>query len=353
MADEVVPMIEPSTAVTVGIAGPLAADHDEHHVAGSYRVVDLVVERRPGRKRSHVLEHVPLAEPGPERVGETTGAATGVVASVADEHVHCTIHAHIGRLRYPSHGDGATTTVRRMLEDTIEALRAAALEADDAAGYFPAMYARVTERIDLAAADGRFGDGVGMVDFARAFAGWYLRPRSGVEPIPGAWRAAWDVSDDRRLLIVQHLLLGINAHVNHDLPQVVIDVADERGDLAGIRTDFDAVNDVLAGTLPEVLHDLGRASRWVNLAAGAGGGRLFTFSLTAARDQAWRYATRCWPLEQADRAREAVELDEMVRVLAYLVARPAWPVRWIVPIARRLEEDDPRRVVRDLLGDLA
>ena len=245
------------------------------------------------------------------------------------------------------------TTVRLVLEDTIEELRAAALGADDATGYFPAMYARVTARIDHAAAEGRFGDGAGMTDFARSFAGWYLRPRSGEDPIPGSWRAAWDVGGDRGLLIVQHLLLGINAHVNHDLPQVVIETADRRGDLDGIRADFDAVNDVLEETMPAVLRDLGRASRWVNVAAAAGGGRLFAFSLTTARDQAWRYATRVWPLDAAGRSTEAATLDEMVRALAYLVSRPAWPVRWLMPIARRLEEDDPRQVVRDLLGDLA
>lgn len=240
-----------------------------------------------------------------------------------------------------------------MLDETVAELRSVALAADDATGYFPAMYARVTQRIGRAAADGRFEDAPGMVDFARSFAGWYLRPRSGAEPIPGSWRAAWDVGDHRRLLIVQHLLLGINAHVNHDLAQVVIETADERGDVASIRPDFDAVNDVLADTMPDVLRDLGRASRWVNLAAAAGGGRLFTFSLTAARHQAWRYATRVWSMDAAGRSREAAALDESVRVLAYLVTRPGWPVRWLVPIARRLEEDDPRRVVRDLLGELA
>jgi hypothetical protein len=249
--------------------------------------------------------------------------------------------------------DHRATTVRGVLEDTIDALRTVALESEDGSGYFPAMYARVTDRIDRAVVEGRFGDATGMIDLARSFAGWYLRPRSGTEPIPGSWRAAWDVGGDGRLLIVQHLLLGINAHVNHDLPQVVIEVADRRRDLTGIRADFDAINDVLAGTLPHVLRDLGRASRWVNAAGAAGGGRLFSFSLTAARDQAWRYASRCWPLDPQHRSREAATLDEMVRVLAYLVTRPGRPVRWLVPIARRLEEDDPRRVMRDLLGDLA
>lgn len=242
---------------------------------------------------------------------------------------------------------------RDVLEPTIERLRSVACDADDASGYFPAMYARVTDRVQTSIREGRFDDGDRMARFARTFADWYLGARDGSRPRPRCWAAADDVAGTTQLLIVQHLLLGINAHVNHDLSQVVIEVADERGDLVGIRPDFDAVNDVLAGTLPAVLHDLGRASRWVNLAAVSGGGRLFAFSLTAARDQAWRFAERGWPLDADGRSHEAAALDEMVRVLAYLVTRPAWPIRWLVPIARRLEEDDPRSVVRDLLGDLA
>ena len=245
--------------------------------------------------------------------------------------------------------------MRTVLEDTIEELRSDALGADDASGHFAAMYARVTDRIRLAAAAGEFADGEGMVRFARSFAGWYLRPRAGVEPIPRSWRAAWDVAGDGRLLIVQHLLLGINAHVNHDLGQVVVELADQRDDrsLAGMRADFDAVNAVLAATMPEVIRDLGRSSRWVNLSAAWGAERWFHFSLEAAREQAWRFAERTHPLDAAQRRRAAGDLDDLVAVLALLVTRPAWPARWLVPIARRLEDDDPRAVTIGLLGRLA
>lgn len=241
------------------------------------------------------------------------------------------------------------------LDDTVEALRSAAIDADDASGHFPAMYARVTDRIRRAAASGEFEDPEGMVRFARAFAGWYLRPRSGVEPVPGSWRAAWDVADDRRLLVVQHLLLGVNAHVNHDLGQVVVELADRRedGSLPAMRRDFDTVNAVLAATMPEVVRDLGRSSRWVNAAAVWGADRWFHFSLERAREQAWRYAERTHRLDAEGRRTAAAELDQLVRVLAHLVTRPVWPVKWLVPVARRLEEDDPRTVTRDLLGDLA
>ena len=242
-----------------------------------------------------------------------------------------------------------------MLDDTIEELRSVALAASDASGHFPAMYARVTDRIRRAAAAGEFGDGDGMVRFARAFAGWYLRPSSGIGPVPGSWRAVWDVSGDRRLLIVQHLLLGINAHVNHDLGQVVVELADERDDrtLASMRADFERVNAVLAATMPDVMRDLGRSSRWVNVTAVWGAVRWFHFSLEAAREQAWRFAERTHPLDDDGRRDAARELDELVQVLAFLITKPTWPVRWLVPIGRWLEVDDPRAVTIDLLGHLA
>lgn len=240
-----------------------------------------------------------------------------------------------------------------MLGDTIDGLRDVALGADDASGYFPALYARVTSRIDDEVRAGRFADGEAMIRFADAFAGWYLRPQTGVEPWPGCWQAAADVTADRRLLIVQHLLLGINAHVNHDLPQVVVALAEDDGDLAAMRGDFDAVNRVLAATMPDVVRDLGRVSGWVNGVAARWGKRLFHFSLEAARDQAWRSAVILDSLDPVERAAQADRLDDAVRVLAYLVTRPPRPAAWLIPVARRLEEDEPRRVTESLLGSLA
>jgi hypothetical protein len=240
-----------------------------------------------------------------------------------------------------------------MLAETIEQLRGVALGSTDASGYFPAMYARVTERIQTAAGEQRFDDADGMVRFARTFAQWYLRPRAGVAPIPSCWQSGWDVAGDGRLLIAQHLFLGMNAHINHDLPQVVVELADGRTDIAGMRSDFDAVNTVLAETMPDVLRDLGGVSRWVNVLAARGGGRLFGFSLQAARNQAWQTAGRLHRLDAEARAQEVTELDRLVTVLDYLITRPAPPFRWLVPVGRRLETRDAVRVTAELLGHLA
>ena len=240
-----------------------------------------------------------------------------------------------------------------MLTATIDELRAVALAADDASGYFPAMYARITREVETAAAAGRFANGPRMEAFARAFAGWYPPLRHDGTHVPGCWRAAFDVAGDQRLMIVQHLLLGINAHVNHDLPQVVVALAPPGADLAGLRPDFDAVNDILAESLPMVLRSLGTVSRWVNTAAVLGGGRLFDFSLQVARRRAWEAAVRMHALDDTARAAYAEELDRLVRVLAYMIVHPG-PVSSVgVALGRRCEERDPRAVTRKLLGPLA
>ncbi|MDZ7679026.1 MAG: DUF5995 family protein [Acidimicrobiales bacterium] len=233
---------------------------------------------------------------------------------------------------------------------TAAQLQQIALESTDARGYFAALYARVTSRIGAAIESDRFTDGKHMEQFACAFADYYVLALEGEVAPPRCWRAAWEVADDHKLLIVQHLLLGINAHVNHDLALAVVEVAALRGDVGSIRPDFNAVNEVLAQTYDEVVSDLGRVSRWATAASAIGGGDAFNFSLRVAREQAWRAAIEMHTLD--DRALREYEaaLDTMVSGVAYLITTPARLARPVVWLARRFEERDPVVVTHRLLG---
>jgi hypothetical protein len=240
-----------------------------------------------------------------------------------------------------------------VLNDTLEGMRAAALGSTDAGGYFPAMYARVTRRVIDDAAAGRFIDGARMANFAVEFANRYFTARAEPSAAAKCWRGSFAVAGDRSLLVVQHLLIAINAHVNFDLPQTVVQLVDGGAGLAAIRPDFEAVNDVLAETYDEIMEDLDRVTRWTSKAASRGGGPVFNFSLRAARRQAWRAATRLAAETETERRHDVALLDELVAVLAYMVTRPTAPVRWLVPVLRRLETREPDRVIRALLGPLA
>lgn len=238
-----------------------------------------------------------------------------------------------------------------MIADTAAELREIARAARDASGYFPALYARVTAEVAAAVEQRGFEDGRRMDELATTFARYYTRALRRESPRPRCWEASWKVVGDQDLLVVQHLLLGINAHVNHDLPQAVVDVADRGGDLAAMRGDFDAINAILASSYSQVMDDLDRATRWADEAATLGGTTAFNFSLHAARRQAWSAAERLHPLGREGRRAYLAELDRLVSALAYLVTRPAFPMSLLARLARRLENRDPRAVTAALLGE--
>lgn len=240
-----------------------------------------------------------------------------------------------------------------MIERTIDDLLDVALRADDASGYFAALYVRVTSDIARCVRDRCFEDGERMERLADAFAGYYLRARRGEGPVPRCWQATWDVAGDPDLLIVQHLLLGANAHVNHDLTQAVVDVAADHGGLAAVEDDFAVVNDILAASFTGVIRDLDRVSRWAGEAAALGGGRLFNFSMRWARSTAWETAGRLYPLAAAERRDVVRQLDDWVSTLAYLITRPSLPVALAARLGRRFEQHDAPTVVRALLGPRA
>ena len=125
------------------------------------------------------------------------------------------------------------------------------------------------------AAAGAFEDAERMEHFVAAFAGRYLRSLE-------AWAARRHRRSDRggwrsrpprrwRPVILQHLLLGMNAHINLDLGVTAAEHAVD-GALDAVRADFDAVNDVLAALVDECQGALGDVSPWLGLADRIGGG---------------------------------------------------------------------------------
>ena len=90
----------------------------------------------------------------------------------------------------------------------------------DRVGYFAAMYLAVTNTMRERAGAGRFADAARMERFATGFAGTLPeRPRrlAGRCPVRGIVARRVQGDPAGRPIILQHLLLGMNAHINLDL----------------------------------------------------------------------------------------------------------------------------------------
>mgnify|MGYP001070305221 FL=1 len=87
-------------------------------------------------------------------------------------------------------------------------------------GYFAALYRKVTIRIRDGIAKREFDDNERMerldVIFANRYIDAYNAFKSNQTPTQ-SWSIAFIASQNTNLLILQHLLLGINAHINLDL----------------------------------------------------------------------------------------------------------------------------------------
>ena len=120
---------------------------------------------------------------------------------------------------------GEVRTIERLLK-RMDAL-VAELEAElDTGRFFLATYTRTTRAVAATLADGRFEDPAWVEEWDVVFADLYLDAleayRSSPDQAPRPWRIAFDA--DPTLPPVAHVLLGINAHINYDLPQALLAV---------------------------------------------------------------------------------------------------------------------------------
>jgi hypothetical protein len=191
-------------------------------------------------------------------------------------------------------------------------------------GYFPALYRKVTLRVQQRIAAGEFDDADRMEALLTTFADRYFEARaqfeSGDRPTE-AWRVCFEAADDSSLIVLQHLLLGMNAHINLDLGIAAATVA-EGDDLGLLRRDFDRINDVLESLVNDVNADLTQVwppLRFLNLIGRRSSGRLTDFSMRRARDHAWALAEDLHGRPSDERSRIIDTSDAVAAALARLV----------------------------------
>lgn len=167
------------------------------------------------------------------------------------------------------------------------------------AGYFAVLYRYVTIRIKEGIERGEFDDNHRMeiLDtifaqrFFDAFDAYY--DNSGQE-ITQSWDCAFLAAESNNYLVMQHLLLGINAHINLDLGIAAAETM-EGQDLDQIRSDYNKINAILASLVESVKTNISRVSLFFGPLIRLVKGRdemLVNFSIVTARDGAWRFAHR-------------------------------------------------------------
>ena len=165
----------------------------------------------------------------------------------------------------------------------------------DRSGYFAALYNRVTERVRDGIAAGEFADSTRMARLDVLFANRYLAAfdawRAGQLP-SRSWCAAFSAGERNDLTVLQHLVLGMNAHINLDLGIAAVRCASGPA-FDSLRADFFKINEVLASLLSVVEAETEAMEPLLGWVARAAHGLQDTLAnqfIDEARDGAWRFA---------------------------------------------------------------
>lgn len=165
------------------------------------------------------------------------------------------------------------------------------------AGYFAALYRRVTRTVRSRIGTGYFDDDARMEKLDVTFASRYLTAfhqwRTADPSISACWKVAFDAVADPSLIILQNLLAGMNAHIDYDLGIATAQVAGTMEGLASIHDDFDKINALLACLVPTVFTEIGELSPLIHLVEEVGEAdeeKLVNFFMDGARDFAWLLA---------------------------------------------------------------
>src|SRR5262249_45954570 len=122
--------------------------------------------------------------------------------------------------RGQKHGGRVSITTTAEVLARLDDILAQCQRDGDRLGYFAALYRRVTAAVYDGIQNGRFLDAARMERFDVRFANRYFDAldayRAGKE-VTACWRVAFDSCKRRELTILQHLYIGLGAHLMLDL----------------------------------------------------------------------------------------------------------------------------------------
>jgi hypothetical protein len=211
------------------------------------------------------------------------------------------------------------------IEDAIAIMRAIdeSLPDSDGVKWFNRLYLRVTVSVRTALASATFHDAAFLTTLDVVFANLYFSAlaaaSTGIGSAPSAWRPLLQARNTPGIARIQFALAGMNAHINRDLPDGIVQSFLALGgdpitdDLR--EKDFDSVNDILERVEEEVKTEftVGVVGA-VDRLGGSVDDAVAMWKVRAARSAAWTNAQVLWGLRGVPPLRDRffTKLDGLV-----------------------------------------
>lgn len=201
-------------------------------------------------------------------------------------------------------------------------------EAGDLRGVFATAYLHITQSIGAALEENSFQNNFWSQDYLICFANLYRQAllnyeNSNMELIPKSWKCSFDLAVKKEGFIIQHLLLGINAHINHDLALALHEakIDPDRDDKYRDHNDINIVLEKATDGLKQhVAEKYAPILKRLDRGLGTIDDEITAFSIPKAREHAWSMAIALTSAQTNFEKRVLQRLlDEQAAVLSQLI----------------------------------
>ncbi len=220
-------------------------------------------------------------------------------------------------------------------------------------GYFAALYRNVTAKVQEGIQNNFFEDGQRMekldIIFAKRYLDAYYAWQKN-EAVTKSWQKAFKLSTDFWPIVLQHLLIGMNVHINLDLGIAAAEVSKNKN-ISDLETDFNKINEILSSLVNDVQNDL--ADMWptlrkILLKTKNADDFLVDFSMKLARDGAWKFALTIADTPEIAIGKLIEERDLKVAEKAALITNPGFLAAVVFKIIRIGERGNVAGRIRQL-----
>lgn len=206
-------------------------------------------------------------------------------------------------------------------------------------GYFAALYRKVTIEVKKGIEENFFDDSERMerldIIFANRYLEAYNQYKNRLEPTQ-SWKLAFDAAQQWRPIVLQHLFLGMNAHIDLDLG-IAAAQSVEGQEISALRSDFNKINQILSSLLNNVQQDLAEVWPFLkifDLAAGDLDETFSRFGIEIARGRAWRVAQDIASRTPSELDARIFELDQETYQLGKMILYPGRLFQTVLLIIR-------------------
>ncbi len=227
--------------------------------------------------------------------------------------------------------------------------------ANSRAGFFAALYKRMTMAVAEGIEQGKFANGRRMealdVIFAQRYLAAYAAFQKG-EECTSSWLGAFTGCGNTSLIVLQQMILGINTHINLDLAIAAAEVAPGSA-IHDLEKDFNRINDVIASLVDDVqatLEQVWFPMRFLKRVAAGREEAVLNFSIGIARKTAWANAVLLANMANEEKSAHIKTMDKMVRSVGDRIINPTFWPGLLLRFIRLTEYDDVARTIRLIDG---